>query len=182
MAFSRDNKVLVIIFYSIDDDRIITFNNVSDGETQKGIISDNYEGMAWTDMDYRHNKYVMKNRRNSGFATAFTPGGSQYIVFFEDTASIRTIDSNETLSLAWIKACAAWNSVKLIIEGYEEGVKTEVCETTLHVGKLKQITLFWKNINEIKFISDGAAHNDANAGHTSHVIITELKVKVEVDD
>ncbi|CAF1513605.1 unnamed protein product, partial [Rotaria sordida] len=102
----------------MDDEAIITFSDVSNGEEQKGSIPDGYKEMTWMNMDYRHRSYIMENYAQSGYSTSFTPGGSQYIVFFKDDASISTSDPNKTLSLVWIKACAAWNdNLKLTIEG-----------------------------------------------------------------
>ena len=81
----------------------------------------------------------------SGYVTAFIPGGSPHIAYFDEDASIEVERPNETFTLISITVCAAWNdNLQFSITGCRDAVQTNTHTATLLFGRPQLILLQWK--------------------------------------
>ncbi len=115
----------------------------------------------------------------SGYVTAFMPGGSPHIAFFNEETSFSAGNPNETFSLISLSACTAWtDNLHLTISAYRNSIQVNTHTSLLLFGKPQVIVLLWKNIDKIIFqpsSSPGFLENDELEKDT-HCVITQLTI------
>jgi hypothetical protein len=154
----------------------ITFDDIPDASITIGTIPMSYKKLRWINFSYMHEQYAKLNYPDKGYATVFTPTGSQYIVWSSSSASINVDRDQQVFGVVSFEACAVYNdSVKLTIMGYRNSKLLYTHISTLLFGKLESIELCWTDIDTLKFESTGGTPRfKLNEG--PHFLLTSITV------
>jgi hypothetical protein len=156
----------------------ITFDDLPSAAEEVKAVPSTYRGVKWAGIGYAHELFLKKNHPNSGYVTAFLPGGSPHIAYFSKEASISVERSDGTCNLISLTACAGWNDdLQLIITGYRNSIQINTHTTILLFGKPQLILLQWKNIDKVIFQPfGGIAHPGSGSSTFLHAVITQLTI------
>jgi hypothetical protein len=154
----------------------LNFADLRSDDEQSLLIPNKYKGLKWTKMGYMNKSFATNKYSESGYTTAFTPGGSPHIAFFKDETSMTIERPNETFTLISLKACAAWNDdLQLTIKGYQKSLQVNTHTAILSFGKPQLIVLRWRNIDRVAFESSGGTpHPGSRDSGGSQVALTHL--------
>jgi hypothetical protein len=154
----------------------INFADLPGADEQSLPVPNKYKGLKWTKIAYMHKSLATNKYPESGYASAFTPGGSPHIAFFKDEASIVIERPNETFTLISLNACASWkDDLQLTIKGYKKSTEVNTHTTTLRFGKPQLILLDWKNIDKVAFQSSGGTlHPGSRDSAGCQVVLNQL--------
>jgi hypothetical protein len=122
--------------------------------------------------------HVVKNFPKSGYVTSFMPGGSLYIAYFSEEATIKNEHPNETFMFVSLNACAAWHDdLQLTITAYRKSIQVNHRGITLLFGRPQRILLQWNDIDKITFKpSGGTPHPGVGDSMGYHVAITQITI------
>lgn len=124
--------------------------------------------------------YALETYPKSGYVSAFMPGGSPHVAFFNEETSINVENPNDTFSLISISACTAWtDNLHLTITAFRNEVQVDTHTSVLIFGKPQVIVLLWRNIDKIVFLPSGGTaivENDESEKDT-HCVITQLTIE-----
>jgi hypothetical protein len=130
----------------------ITFADIPNASMEPTVLATIYRNLKWSNINYVHERYTTEKYADSGYVTAFIPGGSSYIAFSNSSASISVENEEEVFGILSLWACAAWNDdLKLIITGHRKSMQIHKQTSTLLRGKPCLIQLCWTDIDMIKF-------------------------------
>lgn len=157
----------------------LTFADLPSAEEKSLNIPSRYKGLKWTTIAYMHRSFATKKYSKTGYASAFTKGGSPHVAFFKEKTTISAELSSEPFTVVSLDACGAWrNDLQLTIKGYRNSVVTGTQTATLIFGKPQPIVLQWDNIDKIILESAGGTPNSECPQSTSpHVVLTKLVIK-----
>ena len=111
-----------------------------------------YRCLKWNNLNYVHERYAKEKYAGSGYATAFTLGGSPVVAFSNVSASISVEDQDEVFGVLSLWACAAWKEdLQLTITGHRRSTQIYQHTSTLLRGKPRLIQLCWSDIEVLKF-------------------------------
>jgi hypothetical protein len=154
----------------------IKFDDIPDASMSYGTFSTYYKKLRWINFSYMHEQYAKVNYPDKGYATAFTPSGSQYIVWSSSSASVTVERDKQVFGVVSFEACAVYNdNVKLTITGHQDSTQVHIHVSTLLFGKSKSTELCWTDIDTIKFESVGGTPRRELRGGP-HFLLTSLTV------
>jgi hypothetical protein len=174
----QNNKETTVISDPMPTKVILTFADLPMANEKSLAIPNKYKGLKWTTVGYMHKSFVTNSYPKSGYATAFTSGGSPHIAFFKDQASIGVERPKETFTLISLNACASWrDNLQLTIKGYQTSTESNAHTAILIYGKPQLILLQWKNIDKVAFESSGGTlHPGSPESAGAQVILTQLTI------
>jgi hypothetical protein len=164
----------------VNQEITIAFDDLPSAAEETKWVPTPYRGLKWTKIVYMDKSYALETYPKSGYVTAFMPGASPHIAFFNEETSFGANNPNETFSLISLSACTAWtDNLHLTITAYRNSVQVNTHTSTLLFGKPQVIVLLWRNIDKIVFQpSGGTAFLESDElEKDTHCVITQLTIE-----
>jgi hypothetical protein len=164
----------------INQEITIAFDDLPSAAEETKWVPTPYRGLKWTKVVYMDKSYALETYPKSGYVTAFMPGGSPHVAFFNEETSFGAINSNETFSLISLSACTAWtDNLHLTITAFRNSVQVNTHTSILLFGKPQMIVLLWRNIDKIVFQPSGgiAFLESDELEKDTHCVITQLTIE-----
>jgi hypothetical protein len=121
--------------------------------------------------------YAMETYPKSGYVSAFMPGGSPHVAFFNEETSFAAENPTEPFNLISLSACTAWtDNLHFTIIAYRNSKQVNVHTAVLLFGKPQVIVLLWKNIDKIVFqpTSGPPLFENDDLEKDTHCVVTQI--------
>ena len=172
------NSIVLLRFIPVKTAMTMKFNDIAMNSETNGVylMPSSYKGFIWAGFSYMPKDYAKSTYPGTGYATAFTAGGSQYIIWSSCFSSIRTERANQVFNMISLEVCAVYSDhVNLTIIGHRNSTKIYELIPTLSLGKPQSIELCWIDIDMLSF-QPNVTVQSLGQKNAPHFILTSLTI------